>query len=259
MWYQLKQYLAFRKKSVNAHGLHSPFMYNLATKCFYDKTKYSDYKTLKHYHKQLLKNTEVILVKDFGAGSKKMHSPTRRLRDIALVAGSSYADMKRLYRLSKYFKPNSILELGTSLGKSAFAMALGNPNTYVITVEGDSKIADIAKKMWRKFKLENVEVYNQKFDDFIDDLNRSNQKFDMIFLDGHHQYEPTIRYFEKLQQHIHNDTVVMVDDIYWSDEMQQAWQDLKRHKNVKQSIDTYHFGILFFRKGQFKQNFTIRL
>lgn len=259
MLYQLKQYLRFRKKSVNAHGLHSPFMYNLATKCFYDKKKYSDYNLLKNYHKQLINDSDIISVQDFGAGSKKMHVSKRSVKKIAKIAGSNYIDMKRLYRLSKYFKPKHILELGTSLGKSTFALALGNPKASVMTVEGDKSSVEIATNMWRKFNINNIEVNNQKFDDFLDNLNRNNQKFDMIFLDGHHQYEPTIRYFEKLQKHIHNDTIVILDDIYWSIEMQQAWQELKRHKNVKQSVDTFHFGILFFRKDQFKQDFVIRL
>jgi hypothetical protein len=41
--------------------------------------------------------------------------------------------------------------------------------------------------------------------------------------------------------------------------MKQAWQELIKHPVARQSVDTFHFGMLFFRKEQFKQNFKIRI
>jgi len=258
-WQLFKDYLSFWWQSGNAHTLHSPFMYNLATKCFYDKTKYTDYQKLKAYQKALSQNNEIITVNDLGAGSRKLSSKQRKISDISNIAGSSFSDMKQLYRLSKYFAPKNILELGTSLGKSAFSLALGNLSANVITVEGDKNLRNLAKHHFKQFQQQNVQVINQDFDDYLTNLNKTNQQFDMIILDGNHRYQPTLVYFEKLQKHIHNDTVVVVDDIYWSAEMKNAWFALKTHPCVRQSVDTYHFGILFFRKEQFKEDFTIRL
>jgi predicted O-methyltransferase YrrM len=258
-WQFFKDYLHFWWQSGNAHALHSPFMYNLATKCFYDKTKYADYQLLKNYQKALAKNNTIINIDDLGAGSRKLTGKQRKISNIAKIAGSNYDEMKRLYRLSNYFKPNHILELGTSLGKSAVSLALGNPSANVITVEGDKSISQVAQKNIKQFDIENIQIINQDFDYFLTGLNKTNQLFDMIILDGNHRYKPTIEYFEKLIKHMHNDTVVIVDDIYWSDEMKNAWQALKNHQKVRQSINTYHFGMLFFRKEQFQENFVIRL
>ena len=234
-------------------------MYRLATKCFYDKTKYPEYQLLKAYHKYLLHNKTSIEVNDLGAGSWVFHSSKRSIADIAKVAGSSVKDMKRLFRLTRYFKPENILELGTSLGKSTYAMALGNPEAQIMTVEGDENLVNFTSKQLKKSGINNVEIVHGDFDIYLDKLNQTEQKFDMIMMDGNHRLQPTLRYFNKLQKHLHNDSVVIVDDIYWSDEMITAWQQLKQHSNVKQSVDTFYFGLLFFRTGQFEQDFIINL
>ncbi len=253
----IKDYMKFRMQSVNAHGLHSPFMYRLATECFYDKTKFSEYKLLKNYYKQLAQDQRNINVDDLGAGSKKFSSKNRKVADISKVSGSSYKEMKFLFRLSRYFQPKNVLELGTSLGKSAFSLALGNPNASIITVEGSKSVFDITKEYFEKNHIKNIELINADFDDFINGL--TSRKFDFIYLDGNHRLKPTLNYFERLLPFIHNDTIVLLDDIYWSNEMKTAWNQLKKHPQVRQSIDTFHYGFLFFRKEQFLQHFYIRL
>ncbi len=234
-------------------------MYALATQCLYDKTKYPEYNLLKSYHKHLLRNKTIIEVTDLGAGSRVLNSSKRSISDIAKVAGSSVKDMKRLFRLTRYFKPDKILELGTSLGKSAYAMALGNPEAQIITVEGDVNLVNFSKRQFQNLEIKNINVIHSDFDTYLDKLNQTNRKFDMIVMDGNHRLQPTLRYFEKLQKHLHNDSVVIVDDIYWSDEMKTAWQQLKQHSKVKQSVDTFYFGLLFFRAEQFEQDFIINL
>ncbi len=234
-------------------------MYRLATQCLYDKTKYPEYSLLKNYHKQLLHNKTFVEVNDLGAGSQVLDSSKRSISDIAKVAGSSVKDMKRLFLLTRYFKPGNILELGTSLGKSAYAMALGNPEGHIITVEGDENLVNFTTNQLQKLNIKNIKIIHSDFDDYLDTLNQTEQKFDLVMMDGNHRLQPTLRYFEKLQKHLHNSSVVIVDDIYWSDEMKVAWQKLKQHSNVKQSVDTFYFGLLFFRVEQFEQDFIINL
>ncbi len=258
-WNRFKDYLRFCQTATNRHGLHSPFVYNLATDCLYNRNKYPDYQKLKKYHKDLLNQSQKIQINDLGAGSQVFQSNTRRISQMAKVAGSSYADMKRLYRLVRYFKPRTILELGTSLGKSAFAMASADSQTQIISVEGDRALSQMAQRQLDKFQISNVQIRTQNFETFLLELNQSNQKFDMVFMDGNHRLEPSLKYFDLLQKHLHNDSVVLVDDIYWSEEMKQAWQQLKQHPQVRQSIDVFYFGILFFRQEQFEQDFIINL
>ena len=84
-------------------------------------------------------------------------------------------------------------------------------------------------------------------------------EFDMIFIDGNHQKEATLSYFENLLPKAHNDTIFIFDDIYWSKDMTEAWEAIKKHPKVTVSIDTFFWGFVFLRTEQAKEHFTIRL
>ena len=58
--------------------------------------------------------------------------------------------------------------------------------------------------------------------------------------------------------HIHEGTVFIFDDIHWSKEMEEAWNEIKQDSRVTISIDLFKIGIVFFRKGQVKQDFVLR-
>ena len=91
-------YIKFLLRSKNQHGVHSPFVYDLVTKCFYDKTKYSNYNQLKTYRKDLLQNKTTIEVTDLGAGSQVDKSNTRKVSDITKNAGTTVKRAKLFYR-----------------------------------------------------------------------------------------------------------------------------------------------------------------
>lgn len=253
--YNLKQFLKFAAMAKNHHGVHSPFVFKLVTDCFYDKTIVEDYKMLDAYRKPLYKARSNIKVTDLGAGSHALKNNLRNLRDIAKHAGISRKRAKLLFRLVKYLKAESILELGTSLGLATSAMALANPKGRIITVEGCPETASVAKEQFKKFKFQNIQLINDHFDQALPTLLP--QKFDLIYLDGNHQKEPTLRYFEMLMSSVHNDSLMIIDDIYWSKEMTEAWHTLCQHPKVTVSIDTFSWGLVFFRKEQAKEHFTI--
>ena len=133
--------MKFLSKSTNQHGVHSPFVFNLVTKCFYDKTDFPAYKNISKFKKDLLCDKTKISVTDLGAGSQISNSSTRTISEIAKHAGTSSFRSKLLFRLVNYFKPKNILELGTSLGIATHAMHLGNPKATITTVEGCPNIS----------------------------------------------------------------------------------------------------------------------
>jgi hypothetical protein len=53
--------------------------------------------------------------------------------------------------------------------------------------------------------------------------------------------------------------VWIFDDIHWNTEMEQAWESIKNHPKVTATIDTFQWGIVFFRAEQAKENFVIRI
>ena len=257
MFYQIKQYIKFLFKSTNQHGVHSPFIYNIVTQCFYDKKNYQAYKTLRNCRKSLLKNQTPVNVTDLGAGSQVMKQKERRISSLAKNAGTTNKRAQLLYRLSSYFNPKNILELGTSLGIATSAISLGNPEAHITTIEGCPNISKLALEQFSKLNLKNIHVINGNFKEEIKKL--SFDTYDLIFLDGNHQKEATLHYFETLLATTHNDSVFIFDDIYWSKGMTEAWETIKNHPKVSVTIDTFNWGFVFFRQEQVKEHFRIRV
>jgi len=250
-------YIKFWWKSKNQHSVHSPFVYNLISKCFYDKTNYSAYKQIKIYKKALLTNKNTIEVTDLGAGSQILKSNTRVISHIAKIAGTTANRAKLLFRLTLYFQFNAILELGTSLGIATHAISLGNPEANITTIEGCPNISEFTQETFKQFHLENIDILTGNFSDKMKTLKHNS--YDLIFFDGNHQKEATINYFETLLQTAHNNSVFIFDDIYWSKGMTEAWETIIQHPKITVSIDAFFWGFIFFRKKQKKEHFVIKV
>lgn len=256
MLHQIKSYLKFLWKSTNQHGVHSPFVFDLVTKCFYDGKKYPQYSRLKNYRKSLLQNHGTIEVIDFGAGSKVFKSNKRAVSKIAKTAGITQKRAELLFRAVNYFRPGSILEIGTSLGLATSALSLGNQAAKTTTLEGCPETVKIAQSEFQKWHLENVTFIVSEFDAALSNFRLST--FNLIYFDGNHQKEATLRYFDLLLPTVNNDTVWIFDDIHWSPEMEATWEIIKKHPGVTVTIDTFQWGFVFFRKEQEKEHFVIR-
>ncbi|AIJ38244.1 conserved hypothetical protein [Flavobacterium psychrophilum] len=255
MKHSIKSYLKFLWNSKNEHGVHSPFVFDLVTKCFYDKSSKIEYLLLKNYRNALLANKNTIEVTDFGAGSRVFKSNTRQIAKIAKTAGISSKRAKLLFRIVNYFQPNSILEIGTSLGLATSALSLGNKKAKITTLEGCKNTVN--ELQLQKFNFDNVEFINTNFCEYLKNLQPKTHN--LIYFDGNHAKKATLDYFELLLPTITNDTVWIFDDIHWSQDMEEAWKIIKNHKKVKVTIDTFQWGMVFFREEQEKEHFVIRV
>lgn len=255
MWYRVKKYFSFLWQSKNQHGVHSPFVYDLVTKCLYDRKKYPEYKLLKAHRKSLTDSEEVIEVTDFGAGSRVFKSDTRPVAAIAKNAGATRARQKILFRVASYFNIEKSLELGTSVGLATAALALAKKNK-ITSLEGCPQTAAVAEKHLKQFDIENVNLVVGDFKETL--LAEAKKSFDLIYFDGNHSKVATLAYFEQLLPTIHNDTVWIFDDIYWSEGMTEAWEEIKRYSQVTVTIDCYWLGFVFFRREQEEEHFVIR-
>lgn len=256
MWYPIQSYFKFLWESTNRHGVHSPFVYDLVTKCFNDKTKHPQYQRLNGYRGKVLQCEDKIHVTDLGTGSRVFLSQHRPVSRIAKYAGITKKRQRLLFRLVRYFQPNRILELGTSLGLSTIAMALGNEDGKVISIEGCPETAKKASEFFNFFDLKNIELQQCAFKSYLDN---SNVSYDLVFIDGDHNFENTLYYFNKLLSRVTNNSILIFDDIYWSPDMTKAWNEICNHPGVTASIDIYYWGIVFFRQEQQKEHFIIRM
>ncbi|AWK07255.1 methyltransferase [Flavobacterium crocinum] len=258
MLFQIKSYLKFLWNSKNEHAVHSPFVFSLLTKCFYDKKTKPEYAILKKYRKSLLENKNFIEVTDFGAGSKVFKSNRRQISKIAQTAGISVKRAELLFRVTRYFQPETILEIGTSLGLATSALALGNPKAKVTTIEGCPNTANVAQNQLNQLNCKNVENVISEFQSFLISENLNSKIYNLIYFDGNHSKKATLAYFELLLSTTDNDSVWIFDDIHWSEEMEEAWRIIKDHPKVKVTIDTFQWGFVFFRREQQKEHFIIR-
>lgn len=263
MLFQIKSYLQFLWHSKNEHAVHSPFVFSLLTKCLYDKKSKPEYAVLRKYRNSLLANNNTIEVTDFGAGSKVFKSNTRSITKIAKMAGISPKRAELLFRITHYFHPDSILEIGTSLGLATSALSLGSKSigskAKITTLEGCPNTMAIAKSQLQLFHFDNVHPIVTEFSSFLDDTQLQTLNFQLIYFDGNHSKKATLDYFELLLPTITNETVWIFDDIHWSQEMEEAWHIIKKHPKVTVTIDTFQWGFVFFRREQPKEHFIIRI
>ncbi len=263
------RYLQYLLKARTLHGTHSPFVYSLLEEVIYDTRHYYVFDEIETLRENLLRDERTINIKDFGAGSKINSSPKRKIKDIARNSAKADKYGQLLFRLIQKFKPETLLELGTSLGISTIYQAAAAPKSKTLTLEGCPETAAVAKENFGKMKLNNIEIIVGNFDETLPavlgnpatpfPLGRAGDGLlDYVFFDGNHRKAPTLAYFSQCLTKAHNDSVFVFDDIHWSEEMEEAWEEIKADAAVTVTIDLFFIGMVFFRKEQVKENFLIR-
>ncbi|MFC5284157.1 O-methyltransferase [Pedobacter alpinus] len=240
------------------HGTHSPFVYNLVDKVIYNFKDNSDYNNLENLRESLLKDESVITITDLGAGSQVNNKKQKKIKSLAKNALKPKKLAQLLYRLAKEFKPNNLIELGTCLGLTTAYFSVAVPNAKITTMEGCPQTAKSAQQNWEKLNLSNINVEIGDFDDNLPKVLAKEENIDFVFIDGNHRKQATLNYFDWCLPKVHDKTVLIFDDIYWSVGMKEAWEEIKNHPDVTVTIDLFWIGLVFFKTDQAKQNFKIK-
>jgi len=252
-------YIKHRLTAKTRHGTHSPFVYQLADEVIYDKSDKSVYHSIENQRKRLLANNTWITVRDLGAGSQFGNGKQKKVSNIAKNALKSPALAQLLYRLAQQCKPKEIIELGTCLGVTTAYLSQAVPQGRVITMEGCPATAAVAAQGFKDLALDNVELQVGNFDDLLPKAIELSTSLDLVYIDGNHTQEATLRYFYQCLAKVHENTLLIFDDIYWSQGMKAAWQEIKAHPQVSITVDLFWIGLVYFRKGQAKQHFKLRI
>lgn len=252
------KYFTYRlfAKHRHGHGIHSPFVYKLLREVIEDTKPDTEYKLVDKARNILLKDNTTIQQTDYGAGSRKMR--TKTIANIARHAGTTKKYGQLLFRLVKHFEPKTILELGTSLGLSASYLSLGCPKAQLITMEGCPQCTGIAMETFKQVGATNIQIKNGIFDTELPKTLDNCEQIDFVFFDGNHKLVPTLKYFELCLAKCGNDSIFVFDDIHWSEEMEEAWVQIKKHPKVKVTVDLFFMGLVFFRREMQKQDFVIK-
>lgn len=253
-----KDFLFHRFRSKNRHGLHSPFVYKLVDEVIYDYKHKPAYDKIEKERDNLLIDDRIITVTDLGAGSRVNKNRQKKISDITINALKSPKLAQLLYRLAAFTKPKSIVELGTCLGITTLYLHEAAPNAKVHTLEGCPETAKVAQSVFNNAGLRNIKLVTGNFDDTLAGVLGKHDKLDFVYIDGNHQRVATLNYFEQCLPKVHEDTMLIFDDIYWSEGMKQAWAQIKANPQVTVTVDLFWIGLVFFKSGRVKEDFIIR-
>ncbi len=255
-----KSYLTYLTKAKTRYKVHSPFVFDLVENVLKDKTKYPEYRRIEKFKKNISRSKTIIETMDLGARSKNKHYTTsmEKMGDIVKRRSQHKNQARLLYRLSRHFQPENLLEFGTAAGISTAYIKAPVPESKMITMEGCASLADVAAGNLKKLRIENVNISIGEFDVVLPNILKKFDRLDFVFFDGNHRREPTLDYFNQCAELAGENTLFVFDDIHWSPGMEDAWNTIKKDNRVSISIDLFWFGLVFFRRGIIKQDFIIR-
>lgn len=248
------QYLAYWLEALDAHSLHAPFIFDFYTRVVVDDSSSPQLLPVKELRVKLRGNHTIIKSLDLGAGKNRYAH-----RKISYLAASSHNPKvgRFLYRLARFSSAEKILELGTNLGLSTACLALGAPRAQITTIEGCPELCRLAKGNFQQLAVANIRLLQGAIDDRLPQALSQLNGLDLVFIDANHRYQPTINYFQDCLKEIHQNSVMVVDDIHWSTEMSKAWNEIKAHPRVRISVDLFQLGLLFFDEKLEKHHYIL--
>jgi predicted O-methyltransferase YrrM len=255
--FQLKSYLTYWLDAADEHSLHSPFLFEFYTKV----VKAQPSVTLPSFpdiRNRLLNDKRKIQVTDLGAGSNHLHHNHRKVSDICRYTTSSHKFSSLYARIIEYHKFKHVIELGTSVGINAMYLAKAFDSVDVTTFEGSPEIAALARGLFKDYGFTSIKVVEGNIDSTLKAYLSTVNELDFALVDANHRFEPTLNYIELLMKKIHAHSVIAVDDIHSSPEMERAWQAIQNHERIRTTIDLYRCGLIFFNPSLTKQNVVLQ-
>ncbi len=203
---------------------------------------YYVFKKIESLRYNLLHNYEYINITDYGTGLNR----SERIANIAYKSLKKPSQAQLLFRIVKHVQAEKILELGTSLGITTMYLSASSSKIQCQTIEGCPAISSVARQNFKKLGLKNIKLINAKIEDVLKQTLEESGKQDFIYIDANHRYEAVLQYFEICLNYIHEKSILVLDDIYWSSGMEKAWKKIQTHPQVTASIDMFHMGLVFF-------------
>ena len=256
--FRLKSLVNYWLDAVEAHSLHSPFLFNFYTKVLKQKLSHPHFVLLGNIRRKLQRDARIILVDDLGAGSARLKKNERRISDIASITASPEKYSMLYAKIILHYKYKHVVELGTSIGINAMYLAMAHDSVQVKTYEGSHEVARIARQLFQENQMTNIQIIEGNIDLSLPKYLSTSQPIDFAFIDANHRLEPTIRYTELLMKKVHSNSVIVIDDIHYSSEMEEAWRAIQRHELVYTTIDLYRCGLVFFNPALSKQNVVLQ-
>ncbi len=264
------QHLFYRKHR-HGHGIHSPYLFEFVNGVVFNGDRVDVPVTIQRAHADLRKDTSFIPAAEekilWGAQSKVDSNKVRTIQSFVRKSSVKQTQGALLFRIAQWLNPEMILELGTGLGVSTIYLASGlaeaspqDPGYFnVHTIEGDPARALFSQELFKRLGLIGVKVHKGDADSKVEELATLLPGRFLAFVDANHKYEPTLRYLRILISATGEESVIIMDDIYWSKGMCRAWNEVISWPEVRLSLDLFHMGILLLRKDLNKSHLKIKI
>ncbi len=215
----------------------------------FEKTKRNDFSSLdkesfarcEQYRNKLLKDESPISREIFNSSTPSIVRTNAK-------ASSTIKWCQLLYSLTRLSDARNVLEIGTNLGVSGtYILEALKPvkNSLFITMEGLPRSCEISSEQFSSITDSNrFEVIQGLYDSSFPELMAREVIFDLAFIDGYHQKEPTLQYFQGLKTKSNRPVIFIFDDINWSKGMKEVWSLIKSDKDVSFSIDMWRWGVV---------------
>jgi len=240
------QHLFYRKHR-KGHGIHSPYLFQFVNGVVFNGDRVDVPAEILRAHTDLRKE-------------RRFMSAAQAVRTIRSFVRSSSVNQTQgalLFRIARWLNPEMILELGTGLGVSTLYLASGLFNVH--TIEGDPARALFSQQLFKRLGLNGVNVHCGEVDEKMKELAAKLPGRFLAFVDANHKYEPTLRYLRLLINATGEESVIVLDDIYWSRGMFRAWNEVITWPEVRVSIDLFYMGILLLRRDLYKSHLKIKI
>ena len=251
IWHYITHFMSSRNNY--GHGIHSPYIFNFVQSTLHCEHAYYCFNKIENIRKQNASNKSEVHITDFGTGNNRI-STVAKITNTAL---QSKKNAQLLFKIANYIKAENILELGTSLGITTAYLVSHSSKCNCISFEGAEEIVQIAKKNHNILGIRNIKIINGDINKTLAKSIAAYTTFDLIYIDANHNYASLMQYYEEILNKTHENSVVVIDDIYWSDGMRKAWEEIKNHPATTCTIDIYHMGIVFYKPFLHKENFKI--
>jgi predicted O-methyltransferase YrrM len=236
---------------VNAHGLHSPFLYNLYKQVIEKKDKRLS-NTLEEIRNYVFTNKNRFNYTD--PKTNKIQSEVIGTWSRRVTSSKKFSHF--LIHLVNWLEIQTVVETGTAAAINATSLSLSNAQS-IITIEGSREIAKIAENTIAKFGNKRVTLINQNvFHCFRQVLSENNP--DLIFLDADHRSATLKFYLDAINKMELQPKCILIHDINWSKEMNGAWISAANDSKYPLTVDLFEVGLIFPRIEMQKQHFVIR-
>lgn len=243
--------------SKSIRSVQSSFVNEFLKIILIKKFPYQISNPIEEYRCQLHRNKTLVDEILPGAGNRK----TKNIKSISSLAKSSCKPKSQaviLANISQFLESKNILELGTSFGISTSYIAASNPKSTILSIDASDIVSQFSQSHFQKNGYSNVHFRKGFFDEEIEKLNTPTNGWDIVFIDGNHTYNATIKYFNFFKNKLSEKGILVFDDIYWSEEMKKAWKEISSHSETSLCIDMFVMGIVWISKDFKKENFRIR-